>query len=84
MARQEVELTIKPVLDAVTVRPGDRLIVRVRPDITREQADELAGQLQERLPGLDVIILAAEQIVVYWPTTEPLVRPRADESIPDA
>lgn len=76
MAVQEVEMRIKPVLDGPVVRPGDTLVVRI--DLshvsTRQQFDELVdrivGQIEERLPGVKVVVVAADQLVIYRPDPE--------------
>lgn len=71
MAVQEVEMHIKPVIDAPTVRPGDTLVVRIdlSRGLTRQQFDELVDritdQLEESLPGVKVVVLAADQVVIY-------------------
>lgn len=66
-ARSEVELHFKPVIDAPTVRPGDRLLVRIPVGATREHVQRMADELKERLPGVEVCVIAAEQLVVYRP-----------------
>lgn len=69
MAR-EVELTIKPKLDsldAVTVRPGDKLIVRIAGPVSMDLADRLKKGLEELLPGVEPVIIAADQMLVYRP-----------------
>jgi hypothetical protein len=48
--------------EAVTVRPGDTLIVRVRPDIDPEQVHGLRAALMDRLPDIAVLIVACEQL----------------------
>lgn len=48
--------------EAITVKPGDTLIVRVRPDISLEQLDQFRGQLTERLPDIAVVVVACEQL----------------------
>lgn len=49
------------VLEAVTVRPGDTLLVRVAQSSSSEQLTEMAGQLRERL-NVEVLVIACEQI----------------------
>jgi hypothetical protein len=48
--------------EAVTVRPGDTLLVRVRPDIDPEQVHRLRAALMDRLPDIAVLIIACEQL----------------------
>lgn len=69
-ATSEVEVHFKPVIDAPTVRPGDKLLIRVDPRSTRKDVDELLAALKDRLPGVEVCVIAAEQIVVYRPEDE--------------
>ena len=61
-----VELAIKPHLDAVTVRSGDTLIVRV-PGATEEQARQVVQYITENLRGVNTLVLRAEQILVFRP-----------------
>lgn len=72
MAKNEVEVHIKPVLDGPVVRPGDKLIARVNPDRnwTLAQVDKLAADIKERLPGVDVCVVTADQLVIYRPEPE--------------
>jgi ABC-type sugar transport system substrate-binding protein len=62
-----VEVRVKPRIDAVVVRPGDTLVVRVAPDMTPEQAAELKANLLDRLPGIDAVIVGSDQMLVYRP-----------------
>jgi len=55
------------VLEAVVVGPGDTLIVRVGRDTTLAEADELKTRLHGRVPGVNVVVLAADQIAAYKP-----------------
>jgi hypothetical protein len=59
-------------LDAVVVRPGDTLIVRVPSTLTQEQFTQIVTHLDERLPGVKTVLLGVDQILVY--------RPDGDES----
>ncbi len=67
MAARTVELTVKPVLDAVTVRPGDTLVVRVATDLSMDQVAEFKSRLTDRLPGVDTLVVCADQLLVYRP-----------------
>ena len=40
VAEHTVDVRIRPRLDAVTVRPGDKLVVRVKPNFTMQDMDE--------------------------------------------
>lgn len=60
------------VCEALIVRPGDTLIMRLRSDVSREQFNALRENtepmLKERLPGVEVMWLGGvEQIAVYRP-----------------
>lgn len=55
--------------EGLVVRPGDTLVLRVRPDITREQFDHFVEHAKEALAerGLGdapVVFVAAEQLAV--------------------
>jgi hypothetical protein len=67
MAPKEMELHIKPVLDAPVVRPGDALLVRVGGDVTYEHALQLKSEMEARLPGVIVHVIPADQLVIYRP-----------------
>jgi hypothetical protein len=55
-------------LSGFFVRPGDTLIIRVSSDYTKEQFDHISAALQERLPGIDLMVLSGvEQIIAYRP-----------------
>jgi len=45
--------------------PGDKLLVRVRGDASIEAFDEIHDALAEQFPGVQVVILNAEQVLVY-------------------
>lgn len=62
-----VEVRVRPRLDAVTVRPGDKLVVRVRSGFTLAERDEWLAHLHDALPGVEPVFIAAEQILVYRP-----------------
>jgi len=52
MARSQGGIVHPPVelFDAVVVRPGDTLIVRVSAGVSKEQFDEVADEIKARLP----------------------------------
>jgi hypothetical protein len=59
-----------PVAAAQTavVRPGDTLIVRVDPRATtRKLADQLIEGLEGRFSDVKVVVIAAEEMVIYRP-----------------
>jgi len=67
VAPRELELRINPVLDAPVVRPGDTLIARFSGLLTMEQADQIKAGLEAHLPGVEVVVVAADQLVIYRP-----------------
>jgi hypothetical protein len=52
---------------AVTVRPGDTLLVAVDRPLSREQAEQYAASLKERMPLVQICVLEAAQLAVYRP-----------------
>ena len=54
------------VQDHLVVRPGDKLLVRVDPAAiwNRTRVEELASQLGERFPGVEVTVVVAAQLAV--------------------
>ncbi len=58
------EEVLGEIADALVVRPGDGLIVRVLPSITMNEVEYLRTTLLERLPDVEVTIIAAEQLAV--------------------
>lgn len=67
VAERTIDLTVRPCLDAMTVRPGDTLVARVKDPATLEYAEFAKKRLAELLPGVTVVFLAAEQLLVYRP-----------------
>lgn len=65
MADHTIDLDITRLREAVVVRPGDTLVVRVDTDLTLEQAQEWRALLEERLPGVRCVIVGADQLLVY-------------------
>lgn len=50
------------------IRPGDKVLVRMPRDIRPEQAKRVADRLRERLPDVEVLVLAGvDGIDVYRP-----------------
>jgi hypothetical protein len=48
--------------EALTVKPGDTLIVRVSPDVNPERSERFRAAFLERLPDIAVLIVACEQL----------------------
>ena len=59
------EATVRVIVhDSVTVKPGDTLVVRVAPDTSKAQADQLRNALTHDLPGVRVVLAPADQLLV--------------------
>lgn len=50
--------------EALVVKPGDRLLVRVHPHVRAEQVDVLRERLLDRFPDIEVTVITCEQIAV--------------------
>jgi hypothetical protein len=61
------------VAEALTIQPGDTLIIRVLPPLTQAHYEAMKAKLREQLPDVDVVIVPAEQMAVYRP--RPVVTP---------
>jgi hypothetical protein len=48
--------------EAVTVRPGDTLILRVQPDLNPEQLQRFSAKVKEQLPDIAIVVVACEQL----------------------
>ncbi|MGW6910263.1 hypothetical protein [Streptomyces sp. NPDC054940] len=67
MARMD-ELKVDVDVQLTVIRPGDTALVRLSKDTPRVQLERLADLLRERLPGVDVLLLAGvDGIDVYRP-----------------
>lgn len=55
--------------EAVTIRPGQTLIVRVPVNSDHRAVRALADSFKERLPGVEVAVVACDGIAVYKPNT---------------
>jgi hypothetical protein len=53
------------VAEALVIRPGDKLLVRVDVHTSRERAMDLRDELKERLSEVEVCVIAAEQLAVF-------------------
>jgi hypothetical protein len=49
---------------ALVIQPGDRVLVAVSQDLTREAAHHLTEQLTERFPGAEFTVVQADQLAV--------------------
>ena len=50
--------------EGLVVRPGDKLLIRVRPDTRPDQLERFADQLRERFPEAEITVVAADQLAV--------------------
>lgn len=56
---------------AQIVQPGDTLLVRVNPDaVTQDWARQVKQQVEERLPGVVVLVTGAHGLGAYRPARE--------------
>jgi hypothetical protein len=67
MASADLAVTLQPFIEALTIRPGDTLIVRVDPSYSPAEVAELKAAIADRLPDLAVVVIAADQIAAYRP-----------------
>jgi hypothetical protein len=53
---------------ALVIRPGDVLIIRIDPKLaTQDAAAQMKRIAEERLPGVRVLVIGADQIAAYRP-----------------
>jgi hypothetical protein len=57
--------------EAIVIRPGDTLLVRVLPTVPADHAHEIQQALRQWLPGVEVGVVAAEELAVYRPGDPP-------------
>ncbi|MEU3899749.1 hypothetical protein [Streptomyces sp. NPDC045251] len=70
MAKTPEQVTVQVDFEAQlsVVRPGDTALVRMARDVPPPQLERIAERLRERLPGVDVVLLAGvDGIDVYRP-----------------
>ncbi|GAB2714497.1 hypothetical protein [Streptomyces bullii] len=67
MAKQ-ADLNVRVNVEVTVIRPGDTALVRMPRDTPRVQLETVADRLRERLPDVDVVLLAGvDGIDVYRP-----------------
>lgn len=67
MAKQP-DLNLRMTVDVTVIRPGDTALVRMPRDTPAVQLETIADRLRERLPGVEVLLLAGvDGIDVYRP-----------------
>jgi hypothetical protein len=50
--------------EGLVIRPGDKLLIRVRSDSSPDQVERFLGLLKRRFPEVEVTVVAAEQLAV--------------------
>jgi len=61
-------VTVDIAADLTVIRPGDTVLVRMPRDAHRVQLETVSDRLRERLPGVEVLLLAGvDGIDVYRP-----------------
>jgi hypothetical protein len=59
---------VAPILEAIAVRPGDTLVIRVNEGIDRAELDgfraDAEAVLAKQAPGVKFVVVAAEQLAV--------------------
>jgi ElaB/YqjD/DUF883 family membrane-anchored ribosome-binding protein len=53
---------VKQPAEAVTVRPGETLVLRYDGPLSRQQAHEIKSQAEALLPGVKIVVVQADQI----------------------
>jgi len=49
------------------LRPGDTLLIRVSPDATLDTIEYVRDQMLIKLPGVNVVVVACDDLAVYRP-----------------
>lgn len=58
------------IAEALVLRPGDKLVLRTHPDVTRQAVEDLASAVKEKLPDIEVCVIAGvDQMLVYRPAS---------------
>lgn len=64
MARfQDLEIDVHTSVGIV--RPGDKLVIAIGSRMTDQEADRMKNHIQDQLPGVSVVLVEAEALVVY-------------------
>lgn len=70
MAETPTTVTVDIAADLTVIRPGDTVLVRMPSGTHRVQLETVAERLRERLPGVEVLLVAGvDGIDVYRPGT---------------
>lgn len=66
-------LEIPQPVEAIAVRPGDTLLLRMPERASLKEIDEMSALLRQHLDGINVVIIDGheiEHVAVYRPTAE--------------
>lgn len=67
---KRADLDVRVAVDVTVIRPGDTALVRLPRDTPAVQLETVAERLRERLPGVEVLLLAGvDGIDVYRPNS---------------
>lgn len=61
------EVDLAEIDHGVVVRPGDTLVIAVSRITTPEQVERLKEGVAEHLPGVQAVVVEANQLAVYRP-----------------
>lgn len=60
---QDLELNVHTSVGVV--RPGDKLVIATSARWTDQELHDHVAQLEEKLPGVEIVVIRAEALVVY-------------------
>ena len=62
-----IRLPVEIEVSGQILRPGDKLLVNMGEVVTEQQRDELTRLIGSKLPGVEVLVFQARQLIVYQP-----------------
>jgi hypothetical protein len=71
------------VAQAAVVRPGDTLVIRISTTATTREFDRLMAGIRGLLPGVQVLVVAADDLVVQQPEPGPEFKEAVRRAIND-
>jgi len=83
-AEEEEMMSVRvDVHEGIVIRHGDTLLVRVNPTMNLSERDRLRNQVSRDLPGVKVVLVPADQLVVKrGPQLDQPARPLVEASVP--
>jgi hypothetical protein len=66
---REIELQVNT--SFAVARPGDTLVIAVDKKLNMQKVEDMKMRLQELLPGIMILVVEANQLMVYRPDTKP-------------